>query len=362
MSEPITMAPDYATARRRFIDAATAAGASLHHHPLPDRGPAGEDLVIDVAVLGAPDAPTAVLVVSGTHGVEGFAGSLCQSAWLEDHAVTLPPADVAMVFVHAINPYGFAWVRRVNEGNVDLNRNFVDFDDLPENEGYEEIAEALAPAAWSGPERESADAALLDLLTTKGLGPVQEAISAGQYRHPDGLFYGGTAPTRSHEVLHEIITDHLGGKERVAVLDLHTGLGPWAEVELITPEVPGTPAYDRAISWWGGQVASNTAGKSVSSPLSGEWLNRLDDWLDGVEVTQVALEWGTVDAVTVLQALRADNWLHVHGDPTGPDAPAIKAELRAAFAPDDPAWAAAVHQRFVEVLGNTLDALTTPQG
>ena len=29
------------------------------------------------------------------------------------------------VLLHALNPYGFAWLRRVNEHNVDLNRNFL---------------------------------------------------------------------------------------------------------------------------------------------------------------------------------------------------------------------------------------------
>ena len=29
------------------------------------------------------------------------------------------------MFVHALNPYGFRTHRRVNEGNVDINRNFL---------------------------------------------------------------------------------------------------------------------------------------------------------------------------------------------------------------------------------------------
>ena len=35
------------------------------------------------------------------------------------------------VLLHALNPFGFAWRRRVNEDNVDLNRNF-----LLDDEGY----------------------------------------------------------------------------------------------------------------------------------------------------------------------------------------------------------------------------------
>ena len=88
-----------------------------------------------------------LLVISGTHGVEGFAGSMCQTAWLSEGAAL--PDDLAVVLVHAINPYGFAWIRRVNEDNVDLNRNCIDFSaSLPENVGYDQLAEALVPPTW----------------------------------------------------------------------------------------------------------------------------------------------------------------------------------------------------------------------
>ena len=33
---------------------------------------------------------------------------------------------MALVLLHALNPFGVAWVRRANEENVDLNRNFLD--------------------------------------------------------------------------------------------------------------------------------------------------------------------------------------------------------------------------------------------
>ena len=77
------LAPDYPTARARFLAGSAAAGAAVEHHRIDGTGPSGEDLVVDVAVLGPGDAPNRVFVVSGTHGIEGFAGSLCQSRWLE---------------------------------------------------------------------------------------------------------------------------------------------------------------------------------------------------------------------------------------------------------------------------------------
>ena len=358
MSDVDGLAYDYPTARARFFAAADSAGAAVRSHPFPDRGPAGEELAIDVAQLGPEDADRVVLVVSGTHGVEGFAGSMCQSRWLEEQGTAPLPDGLAIMWLHAHNPYGFAWVRRVNEDNVDINRNYTDFTVPPANDGYDGLAEALAPAELTPAALEAADAVLLDYAARQGFDALQAAVSGGQYRHPDGLFYGGAGPVRSQEVMREIIESRLADAERVVVLDLHTGIGPRGEVELITHEVPGTPGHDRAVAWWGERVASNAAGDSVSASIDGQWMAAAQEWLAPREVTSIALEWGTVDTVTVLQALRADNWLHHHGDPTGAEAAPIKAQLRAAFAPDDPAWAATVYDCFAGVLAQSLAALT----
>jgi hypothetical protein len=104
-------------------------------------------------------------------------------------------------------------------------------------------------------------------------------------------------------------------------------------------------------------VISTEAEGSVSASLSGEWMPAVQRWLAPIEVTGVALEWGTVDGIAVVQALRADNWLHHHGDPTGPEAPAIKAALRDAFAPDDPTWTEQIWACFVDYVDRTLAAL-----
>ena len=60
----------------------------------------------------------------------------------------------------------------------------------------------------------------------------------------------------------------------------------------------------------------------------------------------------------MLQALRADAVLHAHGDPLGPGADAVRAQVRAAFADDDPSWIAALWPRFVEVVDHALTRLT----
>ena len=51
---------------------------------------------------------------------------------------------------------------------------------------------------------------------------LQSAISGGQYRHPDGIFFGGHRPTWSRAVMEEVFAKRLARARRVAVVE-HEG-------------------------------------------------------------------------------------------------------------------------------------------
>lgn len=340
----------YDESRRRFLAAAEAVGATIESFAHPLAGMEGESLAIDVAALGDSDAQAVLLVVSGTHGVEGFTGSALQHHWLDRVAATGVPTGLRVVLLHAFNPYGFAWVRRVNEDNVDLNRNFVDWSQPPPaNEDYGGLAHLLVPDDWDDETQQSTTLQVLAYAEEVGFPRLQEVVSGGQYTHPTGVFYGGTGPVWSHRWLDEHIGAIVGGATRLGLVDLHTGLGPWGHGELISHEGGSAPGYQRGTAWWG-VVRSMLDGESVSANLSGDWLGAVDRLLPDVEITAAALEFGTVDTVTVLQSLRADAVLHASGDPLGEGSDAVRAQVRAAFADDDPAWFAAVSARFDEVI------------
>lgn len=348
----------YEESRSRFLAAAGEAGATVTSFEHPAQGQAGEALAIDVASIGPEDAVAVLLIVSGTHGVEGFTGSALQHHWLDHHAGDRPD-DVRVVLLHAFNPYGFSWVRRVNEDNVDLNRNFIDWSQPPPaNEDYGGIAHLLVPDEWDDDTQQSSTSALLAYAEEVGFERLQEVVSGGQYTHPTGVFYGGAEPVWSHRWLRDHI-DHLAGAATcMAVVDLHTGLGVWGHGELISHEGRGAASYERGKAWWG-DVRSMLDGESVSANLSGDWLGALDGLVPEVEVTAVALEFGTVDTVSVLQALRADAVLHASGDPLGDGSDEVRAQVRAAFADDDPAWFDIVAERFDDVILATLTNLTS---
>ncbi len=110
-----------------------------------------------MARLGPRDASRVLITISATHGAEGFCGSGAQVGSFEVGLGRELPADTALVAIHAINPYGFAWLRRVTEDNVDLNRNFVDHSaPLPRNPGYDELADAICPSEWQDAARDAA--------------------------------------------------------------------------------------------------------------------------------------------------------------------------------------------------------------
>src|SRR5713101_1320393 len=297
---------DYAEARRKFRDAAQGAGARVESRVNPaSRGPAGEALATDVAWLGPADAARVLVTISGTHGAEGFAGAGIQTGSLMSGVARELPQDTALLAIHAINPYGFAWMRRVTEGNVDLNRNFVAHDrPLPENAGYVELADAVC--------------------------------------------YGGRAPSWSRRTLLAIAAAHLGRARHVAIIDYHTGLGPWGHGERIVVHRPGSAALARARDWYGADITSTALGTSTSSDVVGDGLTGLEHALDHAEVTGMALECGVRPMPETLDALRADNWLHMHGRPDSAEGREIKAAMRAVFYGDADDWKDSVFAQGLE--------------
>jgi predicted deacylase len=117
---------DYMMARERFRAASLSLGYQHTAYPIDQVSPTGEELTIDVAIGGSLTSQRAVVISSGLHGVEGFLGSAIQLALLEKQRLTASFSSAnKVVLIHALNPYGFAWRRRWNENNVDLNRNFL---------------------------------------------------------------------------------------------------------------------------------------------------------------------------------------------------------------------------------------------
>ena len=335
----------YVEARDRFFAAAQAHGMAVSRHIHPAcRGAAGEELSIDVAVLGDASAAGMLLLISGTHGVEGFCGSGCQVALLHngDFVAAVRAADVAVVFLHAVNPYGFSHLHRTNEDNIDMNRNFRDFatPSVP-NRAYADVHGFIVPATW--PPAPANEARIAAYVAQHGERALQQAITGGQCEYPDGLFYGGARPAWSNKVFRAVLHKYGAHRGRIGWIDFHTGLGPRGHGEKIHSGRNVPADFARTRSWWGDDVTSIFDGSSSSATLSGVNYNAMYDECPGVPFAGIALEFGTLPMRDTIEALRADQWLMKHPDADAALRAGIKRQVRDAFYCDADDWKSTVY-------------------
>ncbi|WP_417514640.1 M14 family metallopeptidase [Minwuia sp.] len=348
----------YTEAREKFLEAAAGAGAALQRFYNPASKPDGLALTTDVARLGDPDAPNMLLTFSGTHGAEGFCGSGVQVAWLAEGFWREVPDNVQQVHVHAINPYGFAALSRTTEENVDLNRNFVDHASPPQNENYHLVQPILCPSEWDDGTLERMAEQVEAFVEEHGFWTFREAATSGQYQDPQGIFFGGRAPTWSRRTVEQITRDYCSGLTRLAVIDYHTGLGPRGFGERIVDHLPDTPGFDRAMAWYDNDASSPYLGTSTSAKLTGQMLDWIDSNLPDVESTVIALEYGTQPEDKVIGALTADNWLRFHGDRDSRLGREIKRKVRDAFYQDADDWKQMIWDRALDTQRRALRGLT----
>lgn len=340
-------AGDYAEARANF--------RSLAGHcdslPLAVLGPHGEALGIDVAWLGDEPAERIVLVTSGVHGVEGFAGSAVQCALLRERLVLAPGA--ALVLVHALNPWGFAHLRRVNENNVDLNRNFLRraeaYAGAPEL--YPRLDALLNPRSPPRPDAFFLRAA--EKVLRYGVAGCRRAVAGGQYAFPRGLFYGGKHLQEGPAKFLDWSRARLARARHVLAFDLHSGLGRFGAQSLfahadMTRERVNHLAGALGVRIEGGADSDDPAGYVSRGSLGGALRERIAP----AALDFFTVEYGTRCGLHILYALREENRWHHHGAGTL-DHPS-KRRLREAFAPGSPAWRNAVLSAGVALIRNAL--------
>ncbi|MCH8544515.1 MAG: M14 family metallopeptidase [Alcanivorax sp.] len=357
VSSPASFPINYGEATQRFLTLAADLG-HLRTHTLAEHGPDGEALASHSLWLGPDDASRVLVLMSGTHGVEGLAGSAVQQDLLQqilDGALTLPP-DCACLMVHLLNPWGTAWLRRCDQQGIDLNRNFVDFrHPLPENPGYDALRDGLLGASPTTRQQQ-----LHAFEQQHGRTALEIAISGGQYTDPAGPFYGGQAPAAANHLIHGLIREHRLASRQLAVIDLHTGLGPYGYGEIICDHAPDSPGTATARRWYGDAVTLPATGTSSSVPKAGlldyAWHAIMD-----ARSCFVTLEFGSFATDTLFEVIIADHRLHRHGMPDWHDAATrqVKQAMRHHFCPDAQQWRELVLFRARQVIGLALTGLSS---
>ena len=311
MSASHFFSKDYFQARDRFIKSINelkGQGHQVSHDTLTldCKGPNQENLCIEIATIGSIDSDNLILYSSGIHGVEGFAGSAIQLSVLEYLKNTSPITDYCIVFIHIINPYGMAWHRRVNENNVDMNRNFIK-DHQGEPEGYAKIDTFLNPK--SVPPK--LDLMFLprgiSLLLKYGFTNVKQWFAQGQYTRPQSLQYGGDRLQQGPEKILKWLETRCSDTKNIFAIDLHTGLGPSGYDTILIQEDINDTDYQTLQSLFGDHVAQLDPTKGVGYRITGDIHSGFSNFLPHINWLCITQEFGTFGPVTVFKNLRAEN-------------------------------------------------------
>ncbi|MDF1630095.1 MAG: DUF2817 domain-containing protein [Alcanivoracaceae bacterium] len=349
---------DYHACRDQFVASANRAPKILSRRAeaCPASGPQGDTLFTDVVWLGSDGASKVLVLISGTHGCEGFAGSAIQTDFLNQAADTgwHPPADTAVLLVHALNPWGMAWSRRCDHDGIDLNRNFIDFDQpVPANPGYLTLRDALM--LEHSHDRESQ---LQHYGALHGQTALEIAVSGGQYSDPSGAFFGGFGKSHGRLLIEKLINEFTLGEKQLAVIDLHTGLGPYGYGEIICDHDPHSDGTRVAHNWYGDAVTLPLAGTSSSVPK----LGLMDyGWHAIMDASScfVTLEYGTYGTGPLFDTILSDHRLHAAGEIewSSPRCQAVKQQMRRHFCPPDRQWQEMVLWRARQVIHLALEGL-----
>jgi hypothetical protein len=354
-------ASTYSLARDKFLAAARATGARLSTYIHPTQtGPDGESLSVDVAHLGVPTASRQLLVISGTHGLEGYAGSAAQLAWLQLGNSTALPRDLGVLLVHGLNPFGFAHFTRTTENNVDLNRNFVDHGQaIAENPDYERLHLHLKASNWGWEFLDRMAEAEAQYRTEFGADALFNARVKGQYSYADGLFYGGNQREWSNLVLERIVHEHLTPARQVVLIDWHTGLGKYGEPFFLSFSPADSDEYRQATRWWGRDRIENARPHGLARPAySGLVFHGVASFLGGRPLAGAVIEFGTRE-IDMNKAQPLDQWLRFRAPRNTERFAQLQLDLRDAYVPFSQEWRRRVICESVAITEQAIAGLAT---
>lgn len=349
MTEPLYFSDSYDVSRLKFRGLLETIqqrwpSARLETVPMPS-----EQYTVDIIASEPRQNDQLLLVTTGQHGVEGYAGGAFLQLLVREYLDKLDPRRTGLVLLHAINPWGMAHFRRVNENNVDLNRNFIrddwqQFSDL--NKDYPRLRFLLEP----GPLPEKGGGAafyrrVARALFKAGSGGIKRALTLGQYQFAKGLYYGGASYQPAVAWLIDFYKGILAGNKHVLHLDIHTGYGPANRMTIVNSflEHRDTEALKKRI----GYDLIVKADPEGFYDMQGDMIDYIC-WLQQTQFAATKLystcfEFGTLGdsfggLFKSLRALIEENQLWQQGSQQTVRADGIKKQFQEAFFPSSPLW------------------------
>lgn len=355
----------YDEARTRFRGAAQALQAVLPEAeigqiPVPSETDA--DLTMDWLYVPATGAPEKLLIVtSGVHGIEAFAGSAVQHMMLSEMVFDQDRTNLSLLFVHAVNPWGYRHLRRVNENNIDMNRSFAATDALfaRDNANYPDVDPYLnrtTPVSMSDFDERASYVALFTIEYSNAHPDVDvyEAMLSGQWAFPAGLYYGGAAFEAQKATLEELLVEKLELHSAVFLMDLHTGFGDVAELHLFgAPDLGTQTAVDAVFAGY----EIDTGDSPDFYPTYGDFILYLGELAQARDMTYVGMtmEYGTLGlglepGADSLGRTLLENQGHHHGYENAEAQAAVEDAFRELYYPSDPTWRTTIMSKTQDML------------
>ncbi|MCB1172827.1 MAG: DUF2817 domain-containing protein [Leptospiraceae bacterium] len=330
---------------------------------------AAADPGIDWLYIGpAGKTERLLLLTSGLHGIEGYAGSALQQLFLNQLlAVELGASaarDTAFLFIHALNPYGFQHNRRTTVENIDLNRNFDTSADLYQttNPGYDQLNCILNPErliSEADLDRESFLGVLNGLSQSHSERELTEAIARGQYNYERGIYYGGCMPAGQRGVIDSLLQNHLPHFRAVYAIDVHTGYGERGRLHYF-PDAQ-SPEHKAAIQRLFRGYKIDWGDSEGFYSVTGEFVNYIGKLCRADQLyIPMIFEFGTLDSHTPfggaisVHNMILENQLFHYGSQTDSIAAVVRQRFLEMFYPSDEAWRRAALDQGAAALRRTL--------
>jgi hypothetical protein len=335
--------------------------ARLHSYRLEG----DEELTIDWIGAQARKRSDRLLVLSlGEHGIEAYVGAAILQVLLDEYLPRLQTERTGLMLVHAINPWGMKYWRRVNQANVDLNRNFSWISRAaadPSTQAGQQKSDPLNPdyasiSPFLNPKSELRSrlqgnlhffSGLARAIAAFGTRRLADAALQGQDHDPQGIYYCGASHQQETRLMIDLFREHFELYDQILHLDMHTGYGPRYQMTLVN-----SPLDPRSPEWFVEQMHYPLVVRSGSS----EFYQIQGDMIDFVyQLVQeefpdkglyaTAFEFGTLGSSLwgMLRSLRAEileNQVHHYGAYHPRVRDFVAREFRELFFPQEARWQA----------------------
>lgn len=321
-----------------------------------------QDLTMDILEMRPPHPKQLLCMTTGEHGIEGFAGNFVLQELIEKDFFGLNLENTHVVLVHGMNPFGMAQKRKVNEQNVDLNRNFnEDFSQIEQNRGYRTYQQFFLPRKQKGPYGFCVFRfylSLLGLLMKANRQEMKEATLLGQYEFETGFYYGGKTRTKSTQIMMDQFEKGVFGPyEKRIFIDIHTGFGPKYQMSIVHGPAEKRPKemLQKAFDY---PLIQNADGNDFYR-ISGDMINYLNEKINPDTDYATCFEFGTIgegflDQLKSLRIMLFENDVfHLHG-PTEKIYQKVKEEFEALYMPDEEKWQQKVLMDFAQAMKGIL--------